>query len=531
MPNLIALEWDHREIRIVSASGKGRQVVIEHAFSIPSGEGGAADPQAANLTKQIGQKIAAALESHNLAKCEAVVAVGRSSIELRQLQLPPAPDDDLPELVRFQAPREFNEFDDKWLLDFVSIDGSPAGPRNVLAMAIGPAVIKQIETVCEAAGVKMRRLVLRPCEAAALVANDKSIPRGKVVMLVDPLGFEADLTVIVDGQAVFLRTTRLAGDPPPLPALLAEIRLTMAAAANQLGGRKIESILICGTEVRHAELSTQLQTELGIAVERFDPFTGITLGGSLTTDPPQHSGRYAPLLGMLLTELKPAQHAIDFLHPRRRPDPPDPRRKWILAASVGGALLLSYLIYQRAEHSWLAGEVDAMQKESDSLVKEVEAAKKLHANVAEVATWADEDVVWLDRLQQLNQNFPTAENAALNQLTLTATKRGGQIDLKGFVRRTDVIAAMEDSLNDRVGKMTIKNSREDRSVSPYTWAFEGTVAIDPTATAAMNAAAAAPPPSISAGTKSLGVKASPVSSAAKPAPATSPSVPAKEAKR
>ena len=488
MPNLIALEWDNREIRIVSAVGKGRQLVVEHAFSVPVVDLNTADAQAPVSQKQIGQKIAAALESRGLSKSDAVVAVGRSSIELRQLQLPPAPDDDLPELVRFQAPREFNEFDDKWLLDFVPISGSPTSPRNVLAMAIAPAVIKQIEAVCEVAGIKMLRLVLRPCEAAALVANDKSIPHDKVVLLVDPLGYEADLSVVVDGQAVFLRTTRLMGDPPPLPALLAEIRLTMAAAANQLGGRKIDSILICGPSnaaahgQKHAELASQLQNELGITAELFDPFAGLTLGKDLAAEPPQHSGRYAPLLGMLLTELKPAQHAIDFLHPRRRPDPPDPRRKWYLVGGIAASLLFCYLVYGRVSHAMLVAEVDGMAQQVKDNEKNVELAKKLRSNVADVAAVVDEDVIWLDRLQELNQYMPPAESAMLNQLTMTATKKGGQIELKGYVRKADVIAQIEEGVRNKVGKvgkMSVKNSREDRAVSPYTWAFEGSIVTDP----------------------------------------------------
>ena len=62
----------------------------------------------------------------------------------------------------------------------------------------------------------MRRLLLRPCETALLLEEAKSIPRGQVVLLVNPVGVEADLTAVADGTALFLRTTRIGGDPPPL---------------------------------------------------------------------------------------------------------------------------------------------------------------------------------------------------------------------------------------------------------------------------------------------------------------------------
>ena len=322
MPQLFALEWDPREIRVMVASGRARQVVIEQAFSIPC----ETDPSAADTAEQIGRRIAAELDARGLGRAEAIVAVGRNSIELRQLQLPPAPDEDLPDLVRFQASREFNELDDNWLLDFVPIDGSAETSRTVLATAIAPAILAQIEAVCQHAGLKMKRLLLRPCEAALLLEGEKSIPRGQVVLLVDPLGVEADLTAVVDGTAVFLRTTRIVSDPPPLQALLAEIRLTMAAASNQLGGRRVQSIVLCGGQQAHIDLARSIETELGIHVELFDPFSGVKLGRALVDSPPQHPGRYAPLVGMLLAELKPSKHAVDFLHPRRRAPPPIPAR-------------------------------------------------------------------------------------------------------------------------------------------------------------------------------------------------------------
>ena len=470
MPQLIALEWDPREIRLMAASGRGRQVVIEQAFSIPC----EIDASAAGAAEQIGRKIAAELDARGLARGETVVAVGRNNIELRQLQLPPAPDEDLPDMVRFQATREFNELDDKWLLDFVSIDGSAETPRTVLATAIAPAVLKQIEAVCEHAGLKMRRLLLRPCEAALLLEGQKSIPRGQVVLLVDPLGVEADLTAVIDGTAVFLRTTRFSSDPPPLPALLAEIRRTMAAASNQLGGRRIESIVLCGDQQVHIDLAGAIAAELGIRVEPFNPLDGIKLGSALIGSPPEHPGRFAPLVGMLLAELKPSRHAVDFLHPRRRPAPPDPRRKWMIAGAAAAVLLLGWIIYGRVEHYLLASSVDQLTQDSADLDASILQAKKVRANSADIAKWADEDVIWLDRIYTLNQSFPPAEDMILNDLAADSGINNGQVTLKGY-SRPDGIARLRESIGAHGGRLNEQNIIEDRTLPPYTCTFEATV--------------------------------------------------------
>ncbi len=482
MSQLFALEWDPREIRVMAASGRGRQIVIEQAFSIPC----ETDSSAAGAAEQIGQRIAAELDARGLGRAEAVVAVGRSSIELRQLQLPPAPDEDLPELVRFQATREFNELDDKWLLDFIPIEGSAESPRTVLATAIAPAVLSHIEAVCEHAGLKMRRLLLRPCEAALLlegrpsIDGARSVPRGQVVLLVNPVGVEADLTAVADGTAVFLRTTRISNDPSPasgypLQALLAEIRLTLAAASNQLGGRKIESIVFCGEPRADLDPARAIEAELGIHVDLFDAFSGVKLGRALVESPPEHPGRFAPLVGMLLAELKPSRHAVDFLHPRRRAAAADPRKKWMIAGAVAAVLLLTWLIYSRIEHYLLANAVAGLSEQARDLDRDLDRKKKIRAATAEIAKWADEDVIWLDRIYALDQSLPPAEDAVLDQLTVNSGPRGGQIELKGWVRRPDDIRRLEEGVRAHGDHMSAKTSREDPSHPPYACSFDASV--------------------------------------------------------
>ena len=235
------------------------------------------------------------------------------------------------------------------------IDQGADGPRTVLAMAIAPAVIRQIEGVCEQAGLKMQRLLLRPCAAASLLTGDMAGAKGELRLLVDLLSDEVDLTVVCDGKAVFLRTMRLGGGSPSLPALLAEIRLTMAAVQSQLAGRKVEAIVLCGQDEIHADLARSVEAELAMPVKLFDPFGGFERGPALRGLPLEHPGRFAPLLGMCQAELRQEGHAVDFLHPRRRAEAPSKRRRsgsW--PARPSAALLLLYVVYVRVQHYLLA---------------------------------------------------------------------------------------------------------------------------------------------------------------------------------
>src|SRR5437867_7751661 len=103
MSRLVALEWDAKEVRAVVARQRGAGRVVEQAFAVPLAareEGSTAEPDVSAL-------LAKALSEHGVARSEALVAVGRSNIELRFLTTPPVPEDELPEVVRFQAMRQF----------------------------------------------------------------------------------------------------------------------------------------------------------------------------------------------------------------------------------------------------------------------------------------------------------------------------------------------------------------------------------------------------------------------------------------
>src|SRR5688500_17758540 len=117
MAQLLAIEWDAREARLAIGRTRGKELTIEHALAVLLGarEDGTAD-------SSIGSQIANELRRRGVGRVETLVAVGRANIELKQLSLPPAPEEELPELVRFQALRQFTTIGEDWPLDFVRLN-------------------------------------------------------------------------------------------------------------------------------------------------------------------------------------------------------------------------------------------------------------------------------------------------------------------------------------------------------------------------------------------------------------------------
>ncbi|MCI0360423.1 MAG: hypothetical protein L0211_18255, partial [Planctomycetaceae bacterium] len=269
MARLLALEWDAKEARVIIARTRGDTVGVEHALSIPLPQREGAAPSEA----EVGPALARGLAEYGVARIETLVAVGRSSIELKFLSTPPAPPEELPDLVRFQALRQFTSLADDWPLDFVPLSPSSDGGSNVLAAAIAPDLVSQIRQTTSAANLHLKRLVLRPFAAASLLKAEAA--DGKCRMVVDLLRDDADLTVLIGEQVIFPRTVRLPAtdDAETLArALLGEGRRTIIAAQNQLGGRRVEEVVIFGDGLHHSNIKQVLEKELSLSVKLADPF-------------------------------------------------------------------------------------------------------------------------------------------------------------------------------------------------------------------------------------------------------------------
>lgn len=470
MARLLALERDACEVRVVSAQVRGRQPVVEHAFRV------VLPPDATE--KMIGELLAAELSARDIGRGDVIVSLGRSQVELRQLVLPPCPLDELPDLVRFQALRQFSAMGESWPLDFVHLDAEDAASFHVLAATIAPDAVAQCTSVCRAADLIPRRLVLRPFAAASLVRRLEPGLADKPTLLVDVLAAEADLSVVVQGQVVLVRTVRLPLEPSAVPRFLsAEVRRTLGAAQNQFSGWRVERIVLCGEE--HEPGRAALEADVDLPTSIFDPWK-LERAGTLPATPP-FSGRFAPLLGILADEAAGAAHAIDFLHPRRRPPPPVGRRRWIGAAVAAAVLLLVGPIVWRLQSSRQARAQLAVQLEASKAT--VKLADKMVADQVDVERFLTGRVVWLDELRRISQKFPPAEKALVTQFSASLQATGaGQIVLDGNVRQEgeeDVIHAIEQGLRDDRHRVLGEGGTVDERHGDYRIRFRETITIEP----------------------------------------------------
>ena len=477
MARILAVDWDTQEVRFVLAATSGSTLKVEAAGSAPLiVTGGEKKPS----KPDVGQSLQNALAGVKLGRVTVVVGVDRASVEMLHLTLPPAKDSELPELVLNQAMRESQNVAEDSALDFLTVAANPAEPRKVTAAALSAEQVQQIMAVCATARLKPVRLVLRPYAAAALFAQTAP-PEQRVCLLINLIGDEADLTLMVDKQVAFLRTVRLPGaaeEEKRTPRLLAEIQRTLAVAlVGELEKEGVQGICVFGAPGDHQALIERMGADLGLTATLLNPFDAAPTPAEFQLENP---GRFAALLGMAIEEKSGRAPAIDFLRPRRRARPRSRHRNLVVAAAavlvvaaVGGLMFWDKVSAATADNQQLDAELHNLK----GLLEKAGEQKRL---VEAIHDWQSSDITWLDELRDLSIRFPSARDmVVLRMIVAAAHGGGGDVEIQGMVRDPSIVYRMEENVRDKFHH-EVRSKREQERVHEkiYTWHFETSMSVN-----------------------------------------------------
>ncbi|MFP6676176.1 MAG: hypothetical protein VB878_13925 [Pirellulaceae bacterium] len=466
MAKYIAIEWDSAELRIAVGRNRGQGIAIDETHAVALDE----DVTPAVIGETIKQAVSDAKGM------ETLIAIPRSAVEIRQIQLPVAPPDELPEMVRFQAMRQFTTIGEDWPLDFVELDRTDQQVQ-VLASVISPNTLKEIEQVCEAAGVVAQHLCLRPFASAVLLkqhlGGDNSCR-----LIADVMSSSADLGVVVNGQIAFMRTVRLpavAEDAElPIQGLMGEIRRTIAAASNQLSGQQVAAVTLFGSGTRLEPLRKAIHAQLKLDVEIWSPFTNVRLRG----EPPTHPGRYAALLGMMLNQAEGTRQAVDFLNPRQRPKTKSNREKYLLYATLGIATAAVLAIGVFLTFDQKNRKIRDLTGVREASKLSVSKATELRNQANLVALFNEQSLSFLDEMSDISATMPGADDARVAKMTGSLVNGIGNITMDIKVRGFEHISEVENSLKDVDRHVAGKRSRERGNDENFPWSFQTVTSID-----------------------------------------------------
>ena len=484
MRRILAIDWDRHEVRGVLVTSGPTGMSVTGAWAAPL----ARPDSPASSGREIGERLAAAMAGHVVGKVTTLVGVGRDNVQMQLLSLPPAPAEELPELVRFQAEREFTALGSDAALDFIPLAGDAQTPHQVLAVALNATGLMEAREVCGALGVAPDRIPLRACAAAAFVRRTAVVNDEKVALIVNPLTDEADLTVLAGENVLVMRTVRLpeAGQADARQrALLGEIRRTMAAVRQQSAIRKVDQVVVCAHQASVGQ-NGGLSDQLDVPVTIFDPTTHAPSGLHKQGLPAESLARFAAVLGMALSEADRRPPIVDFANVRRRAETRRFTRAHALAAAaaVVAVLWLGASLWRQISDP--ARELAELESRIENLQAQADLYKDATAQAAAVERWLATDVNWLDELEQFARrvrpqplsakDFPVDDDVVVTQLTMLRPPGtdavGGRIDLAAKAKSDAAVRDLEHRLRDKRHRVTPGGVQQDSSVPGYPRALD-----------------------------------------------------------
>ena len=462
MVKKLAVDWDEHEVRFVAAQSSGKSLKVTEARVIPF-EG-----------RSVQEILASQIQNAGHEDAETLVSIGRGKAELRELQLPPVPVEELPDMVRFQSLRSFATVGENAAVDYLVTKQLETGVE-VISAAVAPQNLQSICGDMEALSLKVKRIGLRPLAAAALHLERESDSSVGEVVLIDLLSDSAEIVVAREGKVVFVRTVRMPSTASARgKALAGELRRSLLAcgATDQL-----KRVVLWGTPEVHSSEIPLLEEAVGCSVQLINPFDLVEVGRKVEL--PEHVGRLAPLLGLMLADEVAPERLIDFLNPRK-PEikTVSPYRKLLLVGiPVAACLLLAFVVYQKIASLDL--QIAKLTTENAAMQDDVKRADASLAKTETVDTFLDGDVNWLQEIRRMATEMPVSEQMIIRGVSASVNARagGGVLKIEGGAVNPSVIDEFEKALRDENHQVNGTGASEQKTEDAYRWEFSESIQV------------------------------------------------------
>jgi hypothetical protein len=482
MVKKLAIDWDETELRLVAAQCSGGAVKVIDAAVIPVED------------SNVAKTLRSAIQNRGLENTETLIAIGRGKAELRELQLPPVPDEELPDMVRFQAIRSFASAGDSATVDYLVTGRNDSG-IELIAAAVGPETLTEIRETCAAADLTTKRVSLRPLAAAALYLMNQDSSGSSDTVLIDLLANDAEIVVAREGRVIFVRTVRMpAIEAARGKALGGELRRSLVACGSS---GSLERVVLWGRESVHADDVLMLAEASNSQVDVLDPFDFVDADRKVKSKLPEHVGRLAPLVGLLAADEQNPERLVDFLNPRQRiEETTSPYRTAVMAGiPIAAAVLLGFLLYSQLKG--LDNQIAELTTANAKMKPGVDSAMTSIGRTNTIDEFLDGDVNWLDEIRRLATSMPPSDKLIVRTISGTSGARagGGTLKVIGAVTNPDVIDQFEESLRDESHRVAGDGANEQKTEDAYRWGFDESITVNAETIRNNRYAALAPAPS------------------------------------
>jgi Tfp pilus assembly PilM family ATPase len=466
MSDFLAIDLEPHRICGIEASVERGSVKIRKSFSIEVPESISVDDP-----HGLGEWLKGELRRERASASQVCISLPREDVIVRHLETPDVPDDELPDLVRYQSAAKSSIPLDQLTLDFLPLPRrEDSSVRDVLVSTVHQDRIKRLRTISSAAGLDLQSVGVSSVATAGIVSLEEhriDHSAGEIVVVVAQHGDRVEISILGEGHLHFTHSTQVvAGGGQPTP-ILAEISRALVALQKRLPNSRVVRCWMIGSPDENSNLGDAIRDRFRCDIKQLDPFQGqgVTLGCTPVDDP---HGAFGGPIGQLVSHSLEVSCAVDFLNPRRPAVKKDYSRQKKLAGVAAVAILLigmfGYRSYAVAALEKKVKQATKDENDQKELLKELEPQVKVAGSVGE---WASSRVNWLEEADTLAETIDGTERHYLTKLQFGegTRKERGTVTAAGHAKERFDIEVLNAELMKRtdleVNAKPIKKSGRD----------------------------------------------------------------------
>ena len=473
---IVAVDFDSRQLRIVEATRAGRAIRIGRAAAVVVPD----DVNVADAAS-FGGFLSRILRQMKLHKASVLMTVGRAEAVFKPLTLPPGTaDDEMAGMVQFQMQAELPYRPEEAVIDYTveahydaATGAAPADHGvDVLVAAVKLPVVDHFRQVAHAAGVNLVRLGLRPYANRRCVEACVERRPEETLAVIHLTADQAEIDVLAGASLTFSRSAVVnvppAGSTDPAEAARCVESITLEAARSLRsytaieGGRRIDRLVVAGSTGLEELLVDALASRLHVPCQRLAPAEPLGLPDAQAAD----ASGFITALGLAISsggETPP----FDFLNPKRPVVKRDTRRQKVLAGAAGLILLLAAgwilpqkLILEPRRQKLLALRTQLTKE------KDIKAARLAdEANLRQWQEWIRERGDLLAHPNYIAAIMPPADQVLVPELRsgdATGAEYRTALTFRAKATTEDVLMAFRQQLEKAGYEVKVDNKTRDR---------------------------------------------------------------------
>jgi len=492
MADFLCLHWGERVVG-VEASVSGESIRVRNTLSADRVSG--TDESSEGIESETPSDpawLSSAVSEAGVSARQAFVVLSQQDVVTRWLELPAVPDEELPEVVRWQAGTKSTLPVDQLIVDYLPLPvAEDAETRSVLLATVARETVDEISRELSVAGLELSGVgvgSLALTDLGLRVAGGHDTSDG-LVIAAD--GNQLEVTVHQHGLTILTHSASLLNESDPVRTAGQAISRALFAASNSVSDLKLESAVLLGS------LGDDLAEVVRSRLVRGDGESRVDVV-SLTNIPmvnfrkaPEEDLAGSPALaaavGGLLTAAGEVAERVDFLDPHRPPPPPRRVSNQMMVGVAVGVLLLLGLVYavRVIGSQKLVGEIEQLEREITTEKKKFygtsDITNKGLPSTTAVHRWLGTNdskagrVQWLDHLHELSPLIGESDDLILTEIDLSQDVRKGlgRITVTGLANDPDPVTRVTSRIRDHKNYNVRPSSfdpNKDRQAE-YKWRF------------------------------------------------------------